>query len=278
MNTHQSHSGTLPTKNRLLSIYIPSLVIAALMTIVSIAGIKYHTLIYPNKELSQAFVPNDVVNLLIGLPILLISMWLARHGKWIGLLCWAGALFFTLYSYLIYVFAMPVGWAFLGHLLLVMLSAYTLIRLVVSIDGKTVQQKLAGAVPERFAGAVLAGLGSLFLLRAIGVIASAFSRGVSLAEVELATSLADFLTTPAWIIGGILLWRRRELGYVTGLGLLFQASMLFIALIAVLLLQPILQAAPLAVNDIIVVSLMGLVCFVPFVLFARGVMAKHESM
>jgi len=49
-----------------------------------------------------------------------------------------------------------------------------------------------------------------------------------IAETELALHISDFLITPAWIIGGVLLWRRKEFGYVIGLGLLFQASMLFI--------------------------------------------------
>ncbi len=98
----------------------------------------------------------------------------------------------------------------------------------------------------------------------------------TLAQTELAVNIADFLITPAWIIGGILLWRRRELGYMTGLGLLFQGSMLFIALIVFLLLQPLLTAASFAVVDVIVIFLMGLICFIPFVLFLRGVMVNTD--
>ena len=32
------------------------------------------------------------------------------------------------------------------------------------------------------------------------------------------------MLAPAWVIGGVLLWRREPLGYVTGLGLLCLAS------------------------------------------------------
>jgi hypothetical protein len=52
-----------------------------------------------------------VVNLLIGLPILLGSMWLARRGQLIGLFLWPGALLFVLYNDIIYVFAMPINLA-----------------------------------------------------------------------------------------------------------------------------------------------------------------------
>jgi CHASE2 domain-containing sensor protein len=75
-------------------------------------------------------------------------------------------------------------------------------------------------------------------------------------------------------MGGILLWRRKEFGYVTGLGLLFQASLLFIALIIFLLLQPFFARAPLATVDIAVIFIMGLICFIPFVNFVRGIVVK----
>ena len=43
---------------------------------------------------------------------------------------------------------------------------------------------------------------------------------------------------PTWIIGGALLQKRKAIGLVSGLGLLFQVSMLFIGLIALVALRP----------------------------------------
>ena len=155
---------SLPVKGNLSLIYTCSLLVAILMTVASIAGLGYRTTIYPTDELVRTFVANDVVNLFIGLPILLGSMYLAWRGKLIGLLCWTGALFFVFYNYMAYIFAMPLNWAFLSHLVLAVFSMYTLIGLVTNIDGRSVQQKLSGTVPEKFAGGVLTGLGLLFFL------------------------------------------------------------------------------------------------------------------
>ncbi len=83
--------------------------------------------------------------------------------------------------------------------------------------------------------------------------------------------VTDFIICPAWIIGGWLLWRRQALGYVSGAGLLFQASMLFIGLIMILLLQPIISGTALMIADIFVVLVMGLICFIPFALFVLGI-------
>jgi hypothetical protein len=247
------------------------------MAVTSVAGLRYRTIIYPTDEVIRTFVSNDVVNLFIGLPILLGSMWLAWRGKLIGLLCWTGALFFAFYNYTAYVFAMPLNWMFPLHLVLMMSSIYTLIGLVASIDGNVIKQKLSGAVPERFAGVVLTGLGMLFLLRVIGVVVNAIISGNLLTETELAVNVSDFLITPAWVIGGILLWQRKEFGYVAGLGLLFQGSMLFIALIIFLLLQPLLTSTPFAISDLAVIFAMGMICFIPFALFVRGVAARSKT-
>jgi len=277
MNTDQERNAGLPIRRNLTLTYALSLIVAILMAVASAAGLIYRTIVYPTDELLRTSVSNDVVNLFIGLPILLGSMWLARRGKLIGLLCWPGALVFVLHNYSVYLFAMPLNVAFLLHLALVGLSVYTIIDLVAVIDGKAVQQRLTGAVPERAAGGILAGLGILFFLRVIVVLVNAIVNQTPIAEVELALHVTDFLISPTWVIGGVLLWRRKDFGYVTGLGLLFNASMLFIGLIIFLLLQPFLTAAPFVLGDVVVIFVMGLICFIPFLLFVRGVVTEHGS-
>ncbi|NIN64999.1 MAG: hypothetical protein GTO63_09920 [Anaerolineae bacterium] len=277
MSSNQEHTAKLPIRCSLTLAYAVSLVIAALMAIASVGGLLYQTLIYPTDELLQSFVPNDVVNLFIGLPILLGSMWLTRRGKLIGLLFWPGALFYVFYTYIVYVLSMPLNVAFLLFLTLVTLSAYTTIGLVASIDGNAVQHRLAGAVAERVGGGVIAGFGILFFVRVTGVLANALISQTPVAAVELALHVTDFLIAPALVIGGVLLWRRQALGYVTGLGLLFQASMLFIGLIFILLIGPFITEAQFVLIDVLVVSVMGMVCFIPFALFVRGAASRDDG-
>jgi hypothetical protein len=276
MNTHQERTASLPLRQPLTPIYAPSLVIALLMTAASVAGLLYRSTIYPTEELLQALLPSDVAILSIGVPMLLVSMWLTRRGKLVGLLFWPGTLLFVLYNYLIYVLAMPLNAAFLLHLALVTLSAYTLIGLIVCIDGSRVKQDLGGAVPERLAGGILAGLGLLFFVRVVAIMVQALASQTPMTETDLALNTIDFLITPTWIACGILLWQRKAFGYVTGLGMLFQASMLFIGLIIVLLLLPLLTTAPFSLVDVVVTFVLGLICFVPLALFVRGVVSRRR--
>ena len=262
---------SLPISHSLSPAYVSSLIIVLLLTIVSAAGLLFQSEVYPTQELAQSFVVTDLVNLVIGLPILLISMWFTRRNKLIGLLFWPGALFFIVYHFIVYVFAMPLSWMYLLYITLLVLSVYTMIGLVASIDGSVVGERLSGRVPERLAGGVLVGLGAFFLLRNLAVLADAIFNQTTLPVTELGVMVSDFILIPAWIIGGLLLWRRQALGYVSGTGLLFQGSMLFIGLIVWLVLTPLMTGAPFAPVDVIVVAIMGLICFIPFGLFVRGV-------
>ncbi|MEN8172718.1 MAG: hypothetical protein ABFS03_07530 [Chloroflexota bacterium] len=273
---NQNHDRSLPVKHNLTLIYASSLIIALLMAGVSVYSLLYQDQIYPTEQLLRTFMPNDVVNLFIGVPILLGSMWAARRGKLIGLLFWTGALFFGIYNTIAYVFALPFNWAFLLNLVIAVLSVYTLIGLAVNIDGKIVQQQISGRVPEKLCGGVLVALGLLFFLRVIGLITNALRTGVLINPSELAVNISDIFIAPAFIIVGIQLWRAKALGYTAGLGLLFQGSMLFIGLLIFLLIQPLLTSAPFAAVDFIVIAVMGLVCFLPFAYFLRGVIRSNN--
>ena len=277
MRTNQRGTASLPVRRNLAIAYGTSLLIAVLMAIASVAGLLYPTRLYPTDELLQSFVPNDVINLLVGLPILIGSTWLARRGTLVGLLFWPGALFYVFYNYLVYVLSMPLTVAFLLHLTLVTVSAYTMIGVVAGIDGQAVQRRLVGAVPERAGGGVLAGLGVLIFVRVVAVLVGAIVNQTPVARTELALHIADFFISPAWVIGGVLLWRRQALGYVSGLGLLFQASMLFIGLIFILILQPFITPAQFVLTDVLVILVMGMVCFIPFALFVRGAASERNT-
>jgi hypothetical protein len=244
------------------------------MTALSLGGFIFSSAIYPTDELRQAFLGNDVVNLLIGLPILLGSMWLAQRGKLAGLLCWPGPLLYVVYNYLVYLFGMPYSWLTIIYFALVGLSAYAMVALLRSIDQASIKEKLTGVAPVKTTGWILLLFGAMFFFRAIGILVQAALNQAILPSSEIGLLIADLIGSILWIAGGILLLRHKPLGYVSGLGLLFAICALFVGLIVVLLLQPFLTGAPFALVDVIVVFIMGLVCFIPFGLFLRGVISR----
>jgi len=267
---NRSNEGTpaasLPITRRLTIVYALSLIIAALMAVASILGLMYQTALYPTEELRNWLVANDIFNLVVGVPLLLVSMWLARRGKLIGLLLWPGALFYVLYVYVAYVIGAPFGALFLLHLLLATMGAYSLMGLVASIDGETVRQRLEGIVPARTTAVILLALGALILLREIALVFTAVTSQVPVPPPELAQWIDDFAVALPVLFGvGVELWRRRALGYVGGGGLLLAYGVLSLSLIPTMVL-----ASTIDVGGIVVVAIMAAICFVPFGFFVRG--------
>ena len=264
----------VPVTRNLNLAYALSLLTGLLMAGVSLGGLLYPGSLYPTGELQSTYVPNDVVNLFIGLPVLLASMWLTRRGSLVGLLFWPGALLYVLYNYIAYLFGMPFSTVSFVYLAIILLSAYILFDLLRSIDQQAVQERLSGAVPVKFAGWVLVLFGVFFFFRAVAMFVQPLTQQTTLPVSEVGVLIADLVLSIFWFAGGFLLLRRMPLGYVTGLGLLFSGSMLFIGLIIFLLLQPVLTGAAFQLVDVLVVLVMGMICFIPFFLFLRGTLSK----
>jgi hypothetical protein len=282
----------LPVTRGLAPAYALSLLVAALIAVVSAGGLVLGaTGLYGDPTdaagvsastagiLVPGFRAHDGVNLVAGLPLLLATVWLARRGSLIGLLLWPGALFYVLYTYALYLTGAPFGPLFLAYVLLVVLSAYTTLMVVASVDGGAVGARLAGGVPARLAGGVLVGLALLTLGQdAGGAVATALAGGSAidpLARHVWAVDLA--VEVPAVLVGGVLLWRRAPLGYVAGAGLLLQFGLTPFALAAVLALQPWLTGSPIDAATIAGLLVFAAVAFAPLASFVRAAAGRRAE-
>jgi hypothetical protein len=251
--------------------YIASLLVALVMTVASVAALVDWGWVYPGIEpkMLPLFVGQDALNIIVALPALLGSMWLARRGSLIGLLLWPGALFYILYDYGYYVLGAPFNWFFLAYIGLMTVSAYAAVVVIASTNGEAVRDRLARAVPARLTGGVLMGLAILFTGLWAALTMSALVSG-SPADPIVRTVVTMDLTVqlPALFAGGVLLWRRTPLGYVVSAGLLLQAATYLIGLSAISVLQEVLLEAPfdpIAVIPGIVVGVVSLGLIATFV-------------
>jgi len=274
---------TPPVRRSLKLAYRLSAIVAVLMAAVSAAGLVLGSAGLYGADSNLALgvreaeagllVPGllgqDVFNLVVALPLLLGSMWLARRGSLVGLLLWPGSLFYVLYWYMLYLVGAPFSVLFLLYVPLVALSAYAIIGLVSSIDGEQVRQRLAGAVPARIVGGILVALAFLTLAQdAGGAFVTAVSDNAPTDPAARHVWISDLaLQAPAVLVAGVLLWRRQALGYVAGAGLLLQYGLSAIGFVASMALQALLSASAIDVVASVVLLVFGIVCFVPLVLF-----------
>ncbi len=142
---------SIAVPRRLTRAYALSFVVALLMAGASLAGLLAPGALYPTQDLRRAFVPNDAVNLIIGLPCLLGALWAAWRGRLTGLLAWPGALLFVIYNGIAYALAMPLAATTAIYAALVALSLYALAEWLGAQDSGRVRQRLISGVHERWA-------------------------------------------------------------------------------------------------------------------------------
>jgi hypothetical protein len=256
-----------PLTGSLHTAFLLSWAVAVGMAIASAGGLLWPTAVYPTEALRQAYIANDAVNLIVGLPILLAVLWLTKRGRLIGLLSWPGALLYVFYNYVALIFGRPVDWMSFFNLALLLLSAYAVFALIRCIDGAAVKIQLATAVSIKYPGWVLIFYGSLFLLLALSTAVKGLTEQTTFTGIELGLVVADTLLSLLLVGGGGLLLQKRPLGYVVGLGLLFAASALFAGVIIVLMLQPIMTGTIFDGVGVLILLVMSSFCFFTCVRF-----------
>ena len=248
-----------------------SAVVAVLMTGMSGLGLIFPDLFYPTSEITEMFLSNDLVNILIGTPFFLVSLIYIKQGKMIGALLLPGALIYVIYNYFAYLLGTPFSWSTVGYLLLVFLGVLALFLLLRSINHNEVKVALEGRVADKFSGWVLVIFGLAFIGLALSEIVPGILDGSIPPLCEKAVSAADILVSLGWISGGTLLLRRKAPGYSLGLGFLMAASSLFIGLILYFFFAPILTGRAFDWTEVLTILIMGMICFVPTALYSRGI-------
>lgn len=275
----KSRSARLPITRDLTRAHAISLMIAVLMAAVSIAGLLFGSseLYGDDASIVQWFRGWDAANLIVGLPILLGSLWFARRGSLMGLLLWPGALFYVLYTYALYVIGAPFNVLFLAYVALVTLSAYTTIGIVASIDGAAVRDRLAGN-PARLVGGALAAIGVLATLALTIPIITTLAGSTPVDPLLHAEWIVDYLFgNPVLLIGGVLLWRRERLGYAVAGGVLFLSGANGVAFAVSGVLGALIAGAPIDAAVIAVHLVIAGICIALLVVFLRGVRLPYRG-
>src|SRR3954447_937512 len=107
--------------------------IVPLVVVTSVSGLLGQDVYQDGAWAEAAFRGGDLVSLTLTAPALMIGMRLARKGSVIGGLLWAGALAYNIYNYGYYVFGARFNDLFLGHILILTLSGWSLVFLLPSV-------------------------------------------------------------------------------------------------------------------------------------------------
>jgi hypothetical protein len=208
----------LPVKHKLILPQALSGALAVLLLISSIVGLLYGSRgFYDSYPASLAgLVGQDGITLVLGIPLLIVSMWLTRRGSTGALLVWAGALFYFAYSYYFYVIG-GFNALFLIYIAIVSLSLYGLLSLLFAIDAEALRARFGSRAPVRLIGGFFIGISLLFILMWVGMSVMSAVAGTHPDEVMRSVVIIDCtVLLPLLFFGGFRLWRREAWGYVLG--------------------------------------------------------------
>ena len=206
---------------RLTPAWVLSAVVLAVMVLTSAIGLLAANL-YPEDTWAVAALRgNDLVTLALVAPALAIAMVLSRRRPTsASVLVWLGLLFYGAYNYAYYAFGTAFNDVFLLHVVAFSASTAGLVLLASSIDADVAASGVVGGTRARVVAGFTTVVG-LALLGAWGTISVRFAVTGDLPEnvmppsaVHLVYALDMGVLAPAFLIAGVMLWRRMPWGSV----------------------------------------------------------------
>ena len=161
---------------------------------------------------------NDLITLVIGLPLLVVSAWLAFRGSLRGRLLLTGTLAFFLYTYMSMSMLTAYNALFLVYVTLFGLGLYAFILAMLSFDLADLPRHFSERLPRGWIAGVLFAVGGFLTLAWLGRIATPLLQHATPALENTTTLVIQamdlVLIAPLAILAAILLLRRRPWGYL----------------------------------------------------------------
>ena len=160
-----------------------------------------------------------LVALLVALPVLAASRWLASRGSERARISWLGAAGFLEYNAVLFLLATPFNSLFLLYVAMFGLGFWTIVLVLRALDVEAFAGKHASAIPAR---PLAAYIGAIAVLNAAawfaGLLPALFEKSPAFLEgTGLTTNPVYVQDLAFWIplmaVSAVLLWRRHAWGY-----------------------------------------------------------------
>ncbi|WP_181885010.1 hypothetical protein [Pontibacter diazotrophicus] len=212
-----------------------------------------------SAEVAPQGIAQDVVTLAVGIPLLLLSLLLFRKGSLKGMFLLSGTLGYFLVTYLFYMVMGMYNALFLAYVILLASSFFAFLLSLRAFRTDTIRPSFADNAPVKFAGGFL-----MFTALAIGalwlsiVVPPLFDGTVIPIQVEHYTTLVvqglDLgILLPAAFVVGLLLVKKKAIGYV-----LAPVYLVFLSILMTALTAKVIAMALLGYNVVPVVFIIPL--------------------
>jgi hypothetical protein len=184
----------------------------------------------------------DIVTLVLGIPLLITGMILTRRGSLRGRLLLTGGLGYFLYTYAAMSFLTPFNALYLVYVALFSLSLFGFILALSGLDPASVAERITPGFPRRTIAVYFCVIGAFLSLAWLGLVVRPMLTGRPPAGLETAItmviqSLDLGVIVPTSLITAVLLFQKRAWGYTLAAVVLLKILSMGTALISMIILQ-----------------------------------------
>ena len=219
-----------------------SIPIASFVFLACFFGVFYSDMTYAREVISYRTqgVGQDLVTLVIVLPMFFVSTYLSYKKKAVATLLWAGCLFYFLYTYLIYSFGLHFNRLFMVYCLIFGLSVYGFLYFLMKYSTRIIVKDVKFFWTSIYLYVISGLFYFIWLSEEIpSLISNTIPKSATVANLMTnPVHTADIsLCLPFLILTGILIQKRNNIGYLLAPVALLFSVLLALAIIGMLIVM-----------------------------------------
>ncbi|MBM7686900.1 hypothetical protein [Defluviitalea raffinosedens] len=239
--------------------------------------------LYKDNSISIAAqgIASDFVTLVMGVPLLILSLYLSLKESFKGKILLTGTLSYFLYTYMSYTFLWMYNKFFIIYVMLMSASLYAFILSISSFDIENIKLNFSEKLPVKFLGGYQIFIGVMIGMLWLGKIAPSIIGDKVPVGLEHYTTLViqgmDLgIIVPTAILSGIFLIKRKAIGFLLSSVIIIKGITMLTSISAMIINQA-LHGVNMSMAEVILFPLFNLVSIICLVLLFKNTKTKVEK-
>lgn len=217
---------------------------------------------------------SDLVTLILAIPLLTISLIQSYRGSIKARLILTGTLGYFLYTYMSYTFLWMYNPLFIVYVLVMSASLFAFILSILSFDIEKMPTLFSDQLPTRFLGGfqlfIAFGIGMLWLAKiAPTIINNTIPLGLEHYSTLVIQGMDLGFVVPAATLSGILLIKRKPLGYLLS-SIIIIKGITMLTCISAMIVNSMLKGITISIVEIVIFSFFNLVAVVCLIVLLKN--------
>lgn len=237
--------------------------------------------IYQNDSVSAAAqaIAQDAVTLALGIPMLLISLILARKGWLKGRLLLTGTIGYFLYAYMSYTFLCMYSSLFLVYVVLMSASLFAFILCIMTFDIVALKNSFSPKLPVRFIGGFQLFIAFMLFIMWLGrivppLIAGNIPLGLEHYSTLVIQAMDLGIIVPVATLSGMMIIKKKNFGYLLSSIIIIKGLTMLTALTA-MIIGMINAGVEVSIVEMTIFPLFNIIAIFCLVVLLRNINEKN---